>query len=108
MITITETAAQKIKDIIVEEQQEGKALRLYVEGGGCSGFQYGFSFDDPRADDEVFPQEAFGFSLLVDPMSLNYLTGAQIDFVEGLHGAGFKIENPNASGRCGCGSSFSA
>lgn len=108
MITITETAAQKIKDIIVEEQQEGKALRLYVEGGGCSGFQYGFAFDEKRDDDEVFPQESFGFSLLVDPMSLNYLAGARIDFVEGLQGAGFKIENPNASGSCGCGSSFSA
>lgn len=108
MITITPTAAQKIHDIMVEEEQEGKDLRLYVEGGGCSGFQYGFAFDDRRDDDEVLPQEGFGFNLLVDPMSMNYLSGASIDYVEGLHGAGFKIENPNATGRCGCGSSFSA
>ncbi len=108
MITITETAAQKIKEVIVEEQQQGKSLRLYVEGGGCSGFQYGFAFDEAKEGDEVFAQDAFGFSLVVDPMSMNYLLGARIDFVEGLHGAGFKIENPNATGKCGCGSSFSA
>ncbi len=108
MITITETAAQKIKDIIVEEKQEGKDLRIYVEGGGCSGFQYGFAFDDKKEGDEIFPQSEFGFNLLVDPMSMNYLLGSKIDYVEGLHGAGFKIENPNATGRCGCGSSFSA
>jgi iron-sulfur cluster insertion protein len=108
MITITATAAQKIKDIMVEEEQQGKSLRLYVEGGGCSGFQYGFAFDDKKDDDEVFAQDGFGFDLLVDPMSMSYLSGARIDYVEGLHGAGFKIENPNATGKCGCGSSFTA
>jgi iron-sulfur cluster insertion protein len=108
MITITDTAATKIKEIIVEEKQEGKDLRIYVEGGGCSGFQYGFAFDDKKDGDEVFSQEGFGFNLLVDPMSMNYLVGSRIDYVEGLHGAGFKIENPNATGRCGCGNSFSA
>lgn len=108
MITISDTAAQKIKEIIVEEKQEGKDLRIYVEGGGCSGFQYGFAFDEKKEGDEVFAQEGFGFNLLVDPMSMNYLIGSKIDFVEGLHGAGFKIENPNTTGRCGCGNSFSA
>jgi iron-sulfur cluster insertion protein len=108
MITITDTAATKIKEIIVEEKQEGKDLRIYVEGGGCSGFQYGFAFDDKKDGDEVIAQEGFGFNLLVDPMSMNYLLGSKIDYVEGLHGAGFTIENPNATGRCGCGSSFSA
>jgi iron-sulfur cluster insertion protein len=108
MVTITPTAAQKIKEIMEEEKPEQKDLRIYVEGGGCAGFQYGFAFDEKKEDDEVFSQEGFGFSLLVDPMSLNYLIGSKIDYVEGLHGAGFKIENPNSSGKCGCGSSFSA
>ncbi|MFN0151974.1 MAG: iron-sulfur cluster insertion protein ErpA [bacterium] len=108
MVMITETAALKIKEILDEEKPDQRNLRIYVEGGGCAGFQYGFAFDDLKDDDEVYPQETFGFSLVVDPMSLNYLIGSKIDYVEGLHGAGFKIENPNSSGKCGCGSSFSA
>jgi iron-sulfur cluster insertion protein len=107
MITISETAAQKIKEIMVEEKQDGKDLRICIEGGGCAGFQYRFAFDEKKADDEVYAQEGFGFNLLVDPMSMHYLDGVKIDFVEGLHGAGFRIDNPNSSGQCGCGQSFS-
>jgi iron-sulfur cluster insertion protein len=108
IVTMTAIAAQKIKEIMDEEKPDQPDLRIYVEGGGCAGFQYGFAFDERKEDDEVYAQEPFGFNLLVDPMSMNYLVGAKIDYVEGLHGAGFKIENPNSSGKCGCGSSFSA
>ena len=104
-VQLTDAAVEKVAEIIVQEKQEGKALRIYVEGGGCSGFQYGFSFDDPRDIDEVV--EYGGFKLLIDPFSMNYLENAQVDYVDGLYGAGFRISNPNASGSCGCGHSFS-
>ncbi len=106
MVNLTDAAVAKVNEIIEQEKQAGKALRIYVEGGGCSGFQYGFQFDDARDGDEVveFP----GFRLLVDPFSLNYLQNSQVDYVDGLYGAGFRISNPNASGTCGCGHSFSA
>jgi iron-sulfur cluster assembly accessory protein len=106
MVTLTDNAVTKIGAIMMQEKQEGKGLRIYVEGGGCSGFQYGFAFDDPRDDDDV--AEYPGFKLLVDPFSLTYLDGADVDYVDGLDGAGFRINNPNAAGSCGCGKSFSS
>lgn len=105
-VQLTDSAIEKVNEIITQENQAGKALRIYVEGGGCSGFQYGFSFDDPRDTDEVVDYK--GFKLLVDPFSMNYLQNCQVDYVDGLSGAGFRINNPNASGSCGCGHSFSA
>jgi len=86
-------------------EAEGKALRIYVGGGGCSGFQYGFTFDDLHDDDSVV-EAAAGVKVLVDPMSAQYLSGATVDFVEDLRGAGFVVENPNAVRTCGCGHSF--
>ena len=107
MITLTDSAVRRIKGIIQETPEaEGKVLRLVVEGGGCAGFQYGFTFDDKRADDAVTPHD--GFELAIDPMSAAYLQGVTIDYAESLEGACFKIDNPNASGGCGCGKSFSA
>jgi iron-sulfur cluster insertion protein len=88
----------------VDPEAAGKALRLYVEGGGCAGFQYGFKFDQRQDDDAVSPQE--GFDVVVDPMSSMYLMGVEVDYSEDLNGAGFQFRNPNASGGCGCGKSF--
>lgn len=106
MLTLTDVAQNRIRDIIQETPDaQGKALRLSVEGGGCAGFQYGFTFDAKRDDDTVVPQA--GFDLVIDPASAEYLQGVQIDYEESLQGAGFKIENPNArGGQCGCGKSF--
>lgn len=108
MVTLTEVAESRIREIMAETPDaNGKALRLFVEGGGCAGFQYGFTFDDKQADDTV--QTHTGFDLAIDPGSAMYVTGVTIDYVESLEGAGFKIENPNATGgHCGCGKSFSA
>jgi iron-sulfur cluster assembly accessory protein len=107
MITLTDAAVSRIKGIIQETPDaSGKVLRLFVEGGGCAGFQYGFAFDDKKEGDSVTAHD--GFELAIDPASLNYLNGTSIDYVESLEGAGFKIENPNASGGCGCGKSFTA
>jgi iron-sulfur cluster insertion protein len=107
MVTLTDLAAERIRDIIKETPEaQGKVLRLFVEGGGCAGFQYGFTFDDKHEDDAVTQHP--GFELAIDPMSASYLMGVKIDYVESLQGAGFKIENPNATGgSCGCGKSFS-
>jgi iron-sulfur cluster assembly accessory protein len=106
MVTLTEVAQNRIREIMQETPDaQGKALRLFVEGGGCAGFQYGFTFDDKHADDTVMQHQ--GFELAIDPGSAMYVTGVTIDYVESLEGAGFKIENPNASGgHCGCGKSF--
>ncbi len=105
MVTITEIAAQRIQSILSSNADaQGKALRLYVEGGGCAGFQYAFKFDDKRDDDNVLKQE--GFEIVIDPMSQIYLAGVQVDYKEDLNGAGFKFSNPNATGSCGCGKSF--
>jgi iron-sulfur cluster assembly accessory protein len=106
MITLTEVAQSRIRDIIQDTPEaQGKALRLFVEGGGCAGFQYGFTFDDKRDDDTVLVLQ--GFDLAIDPGSAMYLQGVTIDYEESLQGAGFKIENPNAGGgQCGCGKSF--
>jgi iron-sulfur cluster insertion protein len=94
-------------EIIQQEQETTKGVRIYVEGGGCSGFQYGFAFDDARDTDFRLPMPE-GFEVIVDAFSMNYLRGATVDFVDAIEGSGFKISNPNATGTCGCGSSFSA
>jgi iron-sulfur cluster insertion protein len=106
-LVFTAAAAAKVASLIEEEGNPSLMLRVYIQGGGCSGFQYGFTFDEAlqEGDTEV---ETDGVKLLVDPMSMQYLTGAEIDYTEGLQGAQFVIRNPNASTTCGCGSSFSA
>jgi iron-sulfur cluster insertion protein len=107
MITITEKAADKVKEIADAEALQGQGLRLRVVGGGCSGFSYDLYFEDQPTDmDETF--QANGVNLYIDPLSFQYLDGTEIDYVEGLHGSGFKFNNPNVKGTCGCGSSFSA
>jgi len=106
MLELTENAVIKIKDLLAEENDPTLRLRVFVQGGGCSGMQYGFTFDSSSNDDD-FTIEKDGVELLVDSMSGQYLTGARIDYVEDLMGAQFKIENPNAQTSCGCGSSFS-
>jgi iron-sulfur cluster assembly accessory protein len=106
MVTLTDVAQNRIREIMQDTPDaQGKALRLFVEGGGCAGFQYGFTFDAKRDDDTVVPHP--GFDLVIDPGSAPHLQGVRIDYEESLQGAGFKIENPNASGGCGCGKSFS-
>ncbi len=106
LLVFTDSAASKVKELIEEEGNPGLKLRVFVSGGGCSGFQYGFTFDEDVADDDT-AMEKNGVTLLVDPMSYQYLVGAEIDYSEGLEGAQFVIRNPNASTTCGCGSSFS-
>ena len=105
MITISESAKTKIKDLLYEEGNPNLALRTFVQGGGCSGFSYGFTFDEEiNEDDFQFPLDEF--KVLVDSMSMQYLTGAEIDYKEELMGSSFVITNPNATTTCGCGSSF--
>lgn len=105
-INITEKAAQKVLEIAAEESLAGQGLRLRVIGGGCAGFNYDLYFEDsPTSMDEEF--EAKGVKMYVDPLSFQYLDGTEIDFVEGLHGSGFKFTNPNVTSTCGCGQSFS-
>ncbi len=106
-LIFTDSAADKVKQLIDEEGNSDLKLRVFVTGGGCSGFQYGFTFEEvSNADDTVM--EKNGVSLLIDPMSYQYLVGAEIDYKEDLEGAQFIIRNPNATSTCGCGSSFSA
>jgi len=105
-LVFTEGAVHKVKTLIAEEGNPRLGLRVFVTGGGCSGFQYGFSFDDERAEDDTVV-ERDGVSLLVDPMSFQYLAGAVVDYKEGLEGSRFVVSNPNATTTCGCGSSFS-
>ena len=102
----TDSAAGKVRELIEEEGNPDLKLRVFVTGGGCSGFQYGFTFDEVAADDDT-QMEKNGVTLLVDPMSYQYLVGAEIDYTEGLEGSQFVIKNPNANSTCGCGSSFS-
>ena len=105
MITITESAKSKIKDLLHEEANPNLSLRTFVQGGGCSGFSYGFTFDEiTNEDDFEIPLDEF--KLLVDAMSMTYLSGAEIDYKEDLMGSSFNIKNPNATTTCGCGSSF--
>lgn len=106
-LVFTDSAAAKVKELIEEEGNASLKLRVFVTGGGCSGFQYGFTFDEETAEDDTVMQKN-GVTLLVDPMSFQYLVGAEIDYSEGLEGAQFVIKNPNATSTCGCGSSFSA
>jgi len=105
-LAFTSAAATKVAALIEEEGNPDLMLRVYIQGGGCSGFQYGFSFDDSEKDGDT-KVETDGVTLLVDPMSLQYLMGAEVDYVEGLQGSQFVIRNPNATTTCGCGSSFS-
>jgi iron-sulfur cluster insertion protein len=105
-ITITEAAASKIAEIITEEKNPAIQLRMFVQGGGCSGFSYGFALDDEKADDD-WEIPAGTSTILVDAMSAQYLDGAIVDYQEDLMGASFKINNPAATTTCGCGSSFS-
>lgn len=105
-IGLTSNAAHKVQELVTKQGRDGALLRVYIQGGGCSGFQYGFTFEDsPQDDDAVFENE--GVSLLVDPLSFQYLMGAEVDYKEDLQGARFIINNPNAATTCGCGSSFS-
>jgi len=102
----TDAAAVKVKRLIDEEKNKNLKLRIYVTGGGCSGFQYGFSFDEMVNEGDIVIDNA-GVSLVIDPMSYQYLIGAEVDYMEGLEGAQFVVRNPNATTTCGCGSSFS-
>ncbi|MCF7687191.1 MAG: iron-sulfur cluster insertion protein ErpA [Cephaloticoccus sp.] len=104
MITLTARAAERIRAMQKESQAEGKPLRVLVESGGCSGFQYGMSFDEPKADDVKLESE--GVPIVMDPASLAYMKDSRIDFDDGLQGKGFEIQNPNAQSTCGCGKSF--
>ena len=106
-LVFTDSAANKVKDLIVEEGNLELKLRVFVTGGGCSGFQYGFTFDEAVNDDDT-KMEKNGVTLLIDAMSYQYLVGAEIDYQENAEGAQFVIKNPNATSTCGCGSSFSA
>jgi len=105
MITITETAVAKIRDILAEENQPGLKLRVFVQGGGCSGMQYGFTLDDVQGDDD-WALEIEDIAVLVDSMSGQYLQGASVDYRDDVMGASFVINNPQAKTTCGCGSSF--
>jgi iron-sulfur cluster insertion protein len=105
-LVFTDAAALKVKTLIDEEGDEALMLRVFISGGGCSGFQYGFTFDSAEGDGDTVVENQ-GVRLLVDPMSVQYLMGAEIDYSEGLEGAQFVIRNPNATTTCGCGSSFS-
>ncbi|MBI3917418.1 MAG: iron-sulfur cluster insertion protein ErpA [Betaproteobacteria bacterium] len=106
-LVFTDNAANKVKQLIDEEGNAELKLRVFVTGGGCSGFQYGFTFDETTNEDDTAMQRG-GVTLLIDPMSLQYLMGAEIDYQENVEGAQFVIKNPNATSTCGCGSSFSA
>ncbi len=105
MITLSPRAAQQVRAMHSELNDPGKKLRVFVETGGCSGFQYGMSFDAPKPDDTQLQSE--GIEIVMDAASLAYMNGSSIDFDDGLHGKGFEIKNPNATSTCGCGKSFS-
>jgi iron-sulfur cluster insertion protein len=105
VITVTEAAASKIKELLAEESKTDSGLRVFVQGGGCSGFQYGLMIEESGGvGDQTY--ESNGIKLYVDPVSLSYLKGAEVDFVDTITGGGFTIKNPNATSTCGCGSSF--
>ena len=105
-IVFTDSAAEKVSALIVEEGNDNLKLRVYISGGGCSGFSYGFTFDEIVAEDDTAVEKE-GITALVDPMSFQYLAGAEVDYMEGLEGSRFTVSNPNAETTCGCGSSFS-
>ena len=106
-LDFTAAAAGKVRELIAEEGNPALKLRVYIQGGGCSGFQYGFEFDEEQGEDDL-AVTTDGVTLVVDPLSLQYLMGAAVDYTESLHGAQFTIRNPNAKSTCGCGSSFTA
>lgn len=105
-LNFSDSAAHKVKELMAQEENPNLKLRVFITGGGCSGFQYGFTFDEQVQDGDTVVEKG-GVTLLVDPMSYQYLAGAEIDYSEGLEGAQFVIRNPNATTTCGCGSSFS-
>ncbi len=107
MVEITESAKAKVIDLLNEENNPGLMLRTFVQGGGCSGFQYGFTFDEEQNDDDFEIPLDEKWKVVIDAMSMQYLTGAEIDYKEDLNGSQFTIKNPNAQTTCGCGSSFS-
>ena len=105
-LIFTDSAALKVQKLIKEENNDNLMLRVFIQGGGCSGFQYGFTFDEAIQEGDTVVENQ-GVKVLIDPMSFQYLAGAEIDYMEGLEGAHFVIRNPNATTTCGCGSSFS-
>ncbi len=105
-LTLTESAVRKVRELVAEEGNPGLKLRVFVTGGGCSGFQYGFTFDDEVSEDDT-RIEKDGVEVLVDPVSYPYLVGSEVDYRQSLEGSQFLVNNPNASTTCGCGSSFS-
>ena len=105
-VGFTESAANKVKALVAEEKNPNLKLRVSVDGGGCSGFQYDFAFDENAADDDTVIEKN-GATMLVDVTSMQYLNGSEVDYLEGLEGARFVVNNPNATSTCGCGSSFS-
>lgn len=107
MINVSQSAATKINELLAEEQKQTSGLRVFVQGGGCSGFQYGLMIEDSPGPGDT-SLESNGVTLFIDPISARYLDGAEVDFVDSVTGGGFTIRNPNAKSTCGCGSSFSA
>jgi iron-sulfur cluster assembly accessory protein len=105
-IHLSARAVKKVQDLVTEEENDELKLRVFITGGGCSGFQYGFTFDELMSDDDT-AIEKDGVTVLIDPMSFQYLAGSEVDYTEGLEGSRFVITNPNATTTCGCGSSFS-
>lgn len=105
-LNLSPRAVSKVRELVEEEENQALKLRVYITGGGCSGFQYGFTFEEEAAEDDT-AIERDGVTLLVDPMSFQYLVGAEVDYSEGLEGSRFVISNPNAATTCGCGASFS-
>ncbi len=105
-INLSASAVEKVRQLVAEEENNELKLRVFITGGGCSGFQYGFTFDELAAEDDTAIEEG-GVTLLVDPMSFQYLVGSEVDYTEGLEGSRFVINNPNATTTCGCGASFS-
>ena len=103
-LTLSDKAAAKIGELLGQDESEGQALRVAVRGGGCSGFQYALAFDRAKDDDHVF--EVDGVAVVVDKVSMQFVFGSEVDYVEGLQGAGFQVNNPNVVAACGCGSSF--
>lgn len=106
IISMSDSAARKVRRLIEEEENDQLRLRVYITGGGCSGFSYGFSFDEDTRDDDTVVEKD-GVTMVVDSLSIQYLAGSEVDYTEGLQGARFIIHNPNAETTCGCGSSFS-
>ncbi len=104
MVTMTDIAADKVRGFITQQETPGAGLRIGVRGGGCSGFQYALALDEKRDDDHVFEYE--GINLFVDPASMRYVEGSQVDYTESMMGSGFEVNNPNVVASCGCGSSF--